>query len=254
MTVMENNQAVEVINDLLGYDGLKIIQRPDMFHFSLDSTLLADFVVTNVKTKNIIDLGTGNAPIPLFLSLKTNAHIVGVDIQEAAYDLALRSVKLNKLESQITIEHDDIKGIHKKYENGVFDIVTCNPPFFKYLETSNVNENEFKTIARHEVLVTLEDVVREAKRLLTTKGSLYLVHRTERLMDLMVLLSKYKFSVKRLRFVYSKAGENSNMVLLEASNNGKTIVKVCPPLVVHYKDGYTDEIRRIFRYGNDVKR
>lgn len=251
---MENNHSVEVINDLLGYDGLKIIQRTDMFHFSLDSTLLADFVVTTAKTKNIIDLGTGNAPIPLFLSLKTDASIIGVDIQEAVYDLAKRSVELNKLSNQIIIKHQDIKGIHKKYENGVFDIVTCNPPFFKYIETSNVNKNEYKTIARHEVLITLEDVIKEAKRLLTTKGSLYLVHRTERLMDLMVLLDKHKYSVKRLRFVYSKAGEQSNMVLLEASNNGQTIVKVDPPLYVHEEDGYTEEIRRIFRYGKDVKR
>jgi len=251
---MENNQSVEVINDLLGYDGLKIIQRTDMFHFSLDSTLLADFVVITSKTKNIIDLGTGNAPIPLFLSLKTDASIVGIDIQEAAYDLARRSVELNNLQGQILIKHQDIKGIHKKYENGSYDIVTCNPPFFKYIESSNVNKNTFKTIARHEVLVTLEDVIKEAKRLLTTKGSLYLVHRTERLMDMMVLLHKHKFSVKRIRFVYSKAGEQSNMVLLEASNNGLTIVKVDPPLIVHQDDGYTDEIKRIFRYGKDVKR
>ncbi|MGS0973663.1 MAG: tRNA1(Val) (adenine(37)-N6)-methyltransferase [Candidatus Izemoplasmataceae bacterium] len=251
---MENNHSIEVVNDLLGYDGLKIIQRTDMFHFSLDSTLLADFVVTTAKTKNIIDLGTGNAPIPLFLSLKTDAAIVGVDIQEAVYDLAKRSVELNNLSKQITIKHQDIKGIHKKYENGSFDIVTCNPPFFKYIETSNVNKNDFKTIARHEVLITLEEVIKEAKRLLTTKGSLYLVHRTERLMDLMVLLDKHKYSVKRLRFVYSKEGEQSNMVLLEASNNGQTIVKVDPPLYVHEDDGYTDEIKRIFRYGKDVKR
>jgi len=251
---MENNHSIEVVNDLLGYDGLKIIQRTDMFHFSLDSTLLADFVVTTAKTKNIIDLGTGNAPIPLFLSLKTDASIVGVDIQEAVYDLAKRSVELNNLSKQITIKHQDIKGIHKKYENGSFDIVTCNPPFFKYIETSNVNKNDFKTIARHEVLITLEEVIKEAKRLLTTKGSLYLVHRTERLMDLMVLLDKHKYSVKRLRFVYSKEGEQSNMVLLEASNNGQTIVKVDPPLYVHEDDGYTDEIKRIFRYGKDVKR
>lgn len=251
---MDHEKPVEVINDLLGYDGLKIIQRPDMFNFSLDSTLLADFVDITSKVKNIIDLGTGNAPIPLFLSLKTNAHIVGVDIQDASLDLAKRSVELNKLTKQITIKKEDIKGIHKKYENGFFDVVTCNPPFFKYVETSNVNKHDYKTIARHEVLVTLEDVVRESKRLLTTKGSLYLVHRTERLMDIMVLLDAYKFSVKRIRFVYSKAGEESNMVLVEASNNGRTIVKVCPPLVVHQDGEYTDDILTIFRYGKDVKR
>jgi len=251
---MDCEKPVEVINDLLGYDGLKIIQRPDMFNFSLDSTLLADFVECTSKVKNIIDLGTGNAPIPLFLSLKTDAKIVGVDIQDASLDLAKRSVALNKLTKQIQIKKEDIKGIHKNYENGFFDMVTCNPPFFKYVETSNVNKQSFKTIARHEVLVTLEDVIRESKRLLTTKGSLYLVHRTERLMDIMVLLDTYKFSVKRIRFVYSKEGEESNMVLLEASNNGRTIVKVLPPLVVHESGEYTEEIAKIFRYGKDVRR
>ena len=174
----------EVIHDLLGYDGLKIIQRPDMFNFSLDSTLLADFVIPLGKTKKILDLGTGNAPIPLFLSLKTTAHITGIDIQEMSYDLARRSVELNNLQDQITIKRQDIKGLHKHYDNGEFDLITCNPPFFKYKETSNVNDSDYKTIARHEVLVTLEDIIIEAKRLLKTKGSLYMVHRTERLIEI----------------------------------------------------------------------
>ena len=125
--------ATEVINDLLGYDGLKIIQRPDMFNFSLDSTLLADFCNPLTKTNKILDLGTGNGPIPLFLSLRTKAKIVGIEIQKDVYDLARRSVELNNLEDQITILNDDIKGIHKKFENGEFDLITCNPPFFKYI-------------------------------------------------------------------------------------------------------------------------
>lgn len=246
--------AVEVINDLLGYDGIKIIQRPDMFHFSLDSTLLADFVQPLAKTKKILDLGCGNAPIPLFLSLKTTASIVGIEIQEEVYDLAARSVVLNNLEKQITILNCDIKGIHKSFENGEFDIVTCNPPFFKYSETSNTNKHEYKTIARHEVLVTLEDVIVESKRLLKTKGSLYLVHRTDRLIEIIQTLLRYQFSIKRLRFVYSKKGQESNMVLIEASNNGHTELTLLEPLYVHENDGYTDEILRIFRYGKDVKR
>jgi len=246
--------AIEVINDLLGYDGIKIIQRPDMFHFSLDSTLLADFVQPLAKTKKILDLGCGNAPIPLFLSLKTNAKIIGVELQEEVYDLAKRSVALNNLEHQIEILHQDIKGIHKLYENSEFDIITCNPPFFKYTETSNTNKHEYKTIARHEVYITLEDIIIESKRLLKTKGSLYLVHRTDRLIEIIKTLTMYQFSIKRMRFVYPKKGQDSNMVLLEASNNGNTELTLLEPLYVHENDGYTDEISTIFRYGKGVKR
>lgn len=244
----------EVIHDLLGYDGLKIIQRPDMFNFSLDSTLLADFVQPLSKTKKILDMGCGNAPIPLFLSLKTDATIIGVDIQEEVIDLARRSVALNNLQDRITIKHQDIKGLHKHYENGEFDLITCNPPFFKYNDTSHINKSDYKTIARHEVLVTLDDIVMESKRLLKTKGSLYMVHRTERLIDIIDTLKKHAFSIKRMRFVYPKRGSNSNMVLLEASNNGQTSLTLHEPLYVHEGDQYTDEILTIFRFGKDVTR
>lgn len=243
--------AVEVINDLLGYDGLKIIQRPDMFNFSLDSTLLADFATPLTKTKKILDLGTGNAPIPLFLSLKTDAKIVGVEIQKDVYDIAKRNVKLNNLEHQITILNEDIKGISKKFKNSEFDLITCNPPFFKHKEGSNVNKNDYKTIARHEVLITLEEIIVEAKRLLKTKSNFVMVHRTERLIEIIDLLLKHQFSIKRIRFVYPKKGEESNAVLIEASNNGASGLKMLEPLYVHKGNSYTKEIIEIFRYGKE---
>lgn len=242
---------VEVINDLLGYDGIKIIQRPDMFNFSLDSTLLADFVRPLAKTKKIMDLGTGNAPIPLFLSLKTNAKIIGVEIQDESYDLAKRSVELNNLQEQITILHDNIKGLSKKFENSEFDIITCNPPFFKYKESSHINKNDYKTIARHEVLITLEEIIIEVKRLLKTRGSFCMVHRTERIEEIIMLLNKHNFKIKRLRFVYPKKGEDSYTVLVDASNNGSPGLKLLEPLYVHENNEYTDEIRKIFRYGKE---
>mgnify|MGYP000853021154 CR=1 FL=1 len=242
---------VEVLNDLLGYDGLKIIQRPDMFNFSLDSTLLADFANPLTKTKKILDLGTGNAPIPLFLSLKTKAKIIGVEIQKDVFQIAQKNITINNLQDQIEIINDDINGIHKKYENSEFDLITCNPPFFKYKETSNVNKNDYKTIARHEVLITLEQIIIESKRLLKTGSNLCMVHRTERIQEIINLLTKHNFAIKRLRFVYPKLGENSNMVLIEASNNGNTGLKLLEPLYVHTEDGYTDEIKRIFNYGKE---
>lgn len=241
----------EVINDLLGYDSLKIIQRPDMFNFSLDSTLLADFAKPLTKTKKIMDFGTGNAPIPLFLSLKTKAKIIGVEIQKDVYEIAKRNIELNKLEGQIEIQNKDIKGIHKEFENSEFDLITCNPPFFKYKESSHINKSDYKTIARHEVLITLEDIIIEAKRLLTTKGSLVMVHRTERLIEIINTMSKHNFEIKRLRLVYPKKGEESNMVLIDASNNGAKGLKILEPLYIHSEDGYTEEVKRIFNYGNE---
>ncbi|MCK5761489.1 MAG: tRNA1(Val) (adenine(37)-N6)-methyltransferase [Candidatus Izimaplasma sp.] len=230
---------------------MKIIQRTDMFNFSLDSTLLADFVKLTTKTKKILDLGTGNAPIPLFLSMKTKAKIVGIELQEDVFDLAIRTIKLNNLENQITILNQDIKGIHKLYKNSEFDLITCNPPFFKYKESSNINKNDYKTIARHEVFITLEEIIIESKRLLTTKGSLVLVHRTERLVEIINLLTKHRFELKRLRFVYPKKGESSNMVLLDASNNGLPGLKILEPLYVHENNTYTEEVLRIFNYGKE---
>lgn len=241
----------EVINDLLGYDGLKIIQRPDMFNFSLDSTLLADFANPLTKTKKIMDLGCGNAPIPLFLSLKTNAKITGVEIQEEVYEIAKRNIALNNLDNQVDIVNANIKGLSKKYENSEFDLITCNPPYFKYKESSHTNKHDYKTIARHEVLITLEEIIIEVKRLLKTKGSFCMVHRTERLEEIMTLLNKHNFSVKRLRFVYPKKGDDSYTVLVDASNNGSKGLKLLEPLYVHENGGYTQEIKEIFNYGKE---
>ena len=141
---MVNLKNKEVIHELLGYENIKIIQNDDMFSFSIDSMLLADFVNINKRCKNIIDLGCGNGPIPLYLTLKTDALIYGVEIQSDVYDMAKRSVELNGLENQITIINDDLKGIYKKIGANKFDVVTSNPPYFKYAETSNINKNDYK--------------------------------------------------------------------------------------------------------------
>src|SRR5690606_35548150 len=144
---------------LLGYKHIKIIQDEEKFRFSLDSTLLANFVNVKKHTKKIIDLGTGNAPIPLFLTLKTDAKIIGVEIQKEVYELAKQSVELNNLSGQIEIINADIKDVYKLVGPNTFDIVISNPPYFKYLPTSNINKNDYLTIARHEVLITLEEIV-----------------------------------------------------------------------------------------------
>ena len=148
------------IHELLGYKNIKIVQDDDMFSFSVDSMLLADFIKATSKTKKIVDLCCGNAPIPLFLTLKTKASIIGVEIQKDVYDLAIESIELNNLTNQISIINDDLKGIYKKIGANQYDIVSCNPPYFKYQDSSLVNDNDIKTIARHEVKLNLEDVIK----------------------------------------------------------------------------------------------
>ena len=141
---------------LLGYKDLYLVQDTEMFNFSLDSVLLPNFISIPKNAKKIIDIGCGNAPIPIILSTKCDANIIGVEIQNEVYDLAKESVFINKLDSRIEIINADINNIYKNYEHSTFDIVTCNPPYFKYIESSNINKNEYKTIARHEVCLNIE--------------------------------------------------------------------------------------------------
>lgn len=241
----------EVINDLLGYEGLKIIQRPDIFNFSLDSTLLAYFVTINKNDKNIIDLGTGNAPIPIFLTLRTKAHIYGVEIQEEIYDLAKRSVELNNLQEQITIINEDARTIHKTLGVSTFDVVTVNPPYFPYQESSNINKNDYLTIARHEVCFNLDEVLQTSRRLLKDGGTLAMVHRAERMMDILETFRKYQVEPKRIRFVYPKQNSTEALaILIEGKKNGKKgALKILKPLYVYNTKGqYTKEILTIFNY------
>lgn len=249
--MLKNN---EELHDLLGYEGLKIIQGKEMFRFSLDSTLLGNFVQITNKEKRIIDLCTGNAPIPLFLSLKTKAHIIGIELQDQIADMANRSVELNGLEKQIEIQTEDVKHIGEKVGKNIFDIVCANPPYFKYLPTSNINKNEQLTIARHEVRLTLEDLIKEAKGLLKNKGHFYLVHRAERLQEIVKLLSENKLNVKRLQFVFAKQSTTDAMlVLIEAQKESKATLHVLQPIYIHNEDGsYTEEILEIFRFKGTV--
>ncbi len=238
---------MEVVNDLLNYSNLKIIQRKDGFNFSLDSVLLAQFVTINKKVTEICDLGTGNAPIPLIMSTRTDAKIVGVEIQEISKDLAERSIQMNALENRIEIVHDDLKNVHLDLGSDRFDVVTCNPPFFKVGETPHLNESEFKMIARHEIHATLEDVVKSAKALLKNNGYFAMVHRPERLIEILDTMKLHNIEPKRVRFVYPKKDKDANILLVEGRKNGKPGLKILPPLYSHNEDGtYTDEVMEMF--------
>ena len=236
----------KVINDLVGYDKLKIVQNNDYFNFSLESILLPRFCVLRSNMK-IMDLCTGNAPIPLILSRFTNSDIIGVELQEEVFALAKETVKINNLENKIKILNMDVKDILKSYETDSFDLITCNPPYFRYLNTSNINSNVVKSIARHEIKITLEDIINISKKLLKNDGSLVLVHRTERLSEIIEILNRNTMEAKRIRFIYPKENMNSNLVLIDARKNGKCGLEVLPPLICHNSDGsYTKEILEMF--------
>ena len=196
----------------------------------------------------IIDFCTGNAPIPMILSTLTNSNIIGVELQKEIYNLAVQSVKINNLEDRITLLNMNVLDIFNVYETDSFDLITCNPPYFRVNEFSNLNNNMIKSIARHEIEIKLEDICRISKKLLKNNGSLVLVHRTDRLSEIINMLLKYNLQPKRIRFLYPKELENSNLVLIDARKNGNTGLKVLPPLICHNMDGsYTKEVLDMFR-------
>ena len=219
----------KVKNYLLNYDNMYIIQDTDMFNFSLDSVLLPNFVTININTKNILDIGSGNAPIPLILSTLTDAQIMAVEIQKDVYELGKESIKINKLENRIDFINADINELYKEIDTETFDIITCNPPYFKVNESSNLNDSEYKTIARHEIKLDLEKLFKIAKKLLKNKGNIAIVHRPERLSDIVSEMKKNNIEPKRIQFVYPSINSEANILLIEGTKNGNPGVKILPP-------------------------
>lgn len=235
------------INDLIYFKNIKIVQNKDYFNFSLDSILLPNFVEITRKTKKILDMCTGNAPIPLILSTKTDAKIYGVELQKEVYDLAKETIKINNLDNQIELINDNIKNLKKIFDTETFDIITCNPPYFKKKDDSIINENKVKSIARHEIEMKLEDVMIISKALLKNEGSLALVHRTDRLIEIIELMKKHNIEPKRMRLIYPKVNIESNLVLIDGRKNGKEGLKILPPLYIHNDDNsYTSEVLEMF--------
>ena len=238
---------MKVINNLLNYHNMKIVQNNQMFSFSLDSVLLPNFITINKNVSNILDIGCGNAPIPLILSTKTDANIMGVEIQKEAYKLACESIKLNNLDHQIKIINDDINRFYKSEETDQYDIITCNPPFFKNEETSHKNDIEYKTIARHEIHLTLEQIMIVSRKLLKNNGILGLVHRPERLVEIIDTMRQHNIEPKKLQIVYPKKDKEAKMILIEGRKNGKRGLKILPPIFVHNDNNdYSDQVKKMF--------
>ena len=239
---------MKVINDLLNYNNMKIVQDDTCFNFSLDSVLLPNFVTINSNSKKILDLGTGNAPIPMILSTMTNAEIYGIELQKEIYDLAKESITINGLQDRITIINDNMKNLDRYFEPNSFDVIVSNPPYFKLEEKSNLNENILKTIARHEKEITLKEIVQIAKKYLNNNGTFAIVHRTDRLIEIIEEFRKNNIEPKRIRLIYPKENTESNMVLIEGRKNGRTGLKFLPPLIAHKSNGeYTDEVKAMFQ-------
>lgn len=245
-------------------NGYKIIQDTDRFQFGIDAVLLADFANSTVKAgERVLDLGTGTGIIPLlmagrWLSAKGSfdtplrstqppeVSFTGLEVQEASAEMAARSVAMNGLEDRVRIVQGDLRFVDGLFDKHSFNVVTCNPP---YMIDSHGRGNELdaKTIARHEVLCTLEDVVAAADYLLATHGRFFMIHRPFRLPEIFEALAAHKLEPKRIRLIHPFADKEPNMVMIEARKNAKRRLTIEPPLVVRYDNGeYTAEITSIY--------
>ena len=234
---------MKVINNILGFDGLKIVQDTDGFKFSLDSVLLANFVTLNKRINNVMDIGCGNGIISILLSMRTNAKIIGIEIQNESYLNSLESIKINNLNSQITVYNEDIKEFYKSLESDSFDVVVCNPPYFS---GDNVSKTISKKIARHSFYLDYNDVILISKKILKNNGIVAIVHRPENLMEILFTMRKNNVEPKKIRFVYPYKGKNANILLVEGMKNGKPGLKIMDPLYVYENGEYTEEIKNYF--------
>lgn len=234
--------------DDLHRNGYKIIQNPNKFCFGMDAVLLAGFA--NVKEKDkVLDLGTGTGIIPILLEGRNKGrHFTGLEIQEESADMARRSIKGNSLEEKIDIVTGDIKEASKIFGAGSFDVVTSNPPYMNH-NHGLVNPNQPKAIARHELLCSLEDVIREASRVLKQNGRFIMVHRPFRLAEIIEVMKRHRLEPKRMKFVHPYINKEPNMVLIEALKGGNPMVTIEAPLIVYKEENvYTDEIFHIYGY------
>lgn len=234
---------MKVINDLYDYENLKIVQDTDFFKFSLDSILLAEIVDNVDNSKLILDLCAGNGAVDFILSYYLENKIYGFEIQKKIYDLAIEGLKLNGLEKQIEFIHDDVKNIKNYFPGNNFDVIVANPPYFKVNNNAMINENNCKAMARHEITLDLESIFQVTAFALKSNGQFYLVHRPERLEEILYLCEKYGITAKKVCFVYTKSTESANMVLLKCikgANSGLTVYK---PIFVQDYNSY----KNIFR-------
>ena len=236
----------ERIDDL--QNGYYVIQDPDKFCFGMDAVLLSGFAKVK-KGETALDLGTGTGIIPILMEAKTEAEdFKALEIQEESADMARRSVCYNHLEDKIEIVTGDIKEASAIFGASSFDVITTNPPYMIGTHGQN-SPSAAKAIARHEVLCTLDDILRETAKMLVPGGRFYMVHRPFRLAEIMSKMVEYKIEPKRMQLVYPFVDKEPNMVLIEGLRGGKSRLAVEKPLIVYKEQGvYTDEIYDIYGY------
>ena len=234
--------------DDLQRNGYRIIQDPERFCFGMDAVLLAGFA-KDAKGERLLDIGTGTGILPLLMEARTDIpRLWGLEIQEESADMARRSVKLNGLEEKIEIITGDIREADRVFEAASFDVITCNPPYMigqHGLQNADVS----KTIARHEVCCTFQDIAQMTAKLLRPGGHFYLVHRPFRLAEILVTLTDCRLEPKRMQLVYPFVDKEPNMVLIEAARGGKSRMRVERPLIVYRSPGvYMPELHEIYGY------
>lgn len=246
--ILHQNERI----DKLYSQNISIIQSSEVFSFSLDAVLLADFAKgPSHQNGQLIDLCSGNGAVGLFMAKKTQGKIKMVELQERLANMAQRSVNLNHLNDRIEILNYDLRKISNIIAKDSVDVVTCNPPYFKNLTNSKKNQNPYLAIARHEITINLQQIVAVISDLLKMGSYAYFVYRTDRLLELTKYMANYRLFAKKIRFVYPKPGKSANLVLVEAIKDGKqTGLIVLPPIITYDSDGkYSAEVRKML-YGN----
>ena len=241
---MNNNERI----DDLQINGRRIIQSPDRFCFGMDAVLLSGFAKVK-KGESVLDLGTGTGILPILLDAKTEGgHFTGLEIQPESADMARRSVILNNRQDKIDIVTGDIKNALNIFGAASFDVIVTNPPYMNQ-NHGITNPESPKAIARHELLCSLEDVIRQTRSLLKVNGRMYMVHRPFRLPDIMELMNECGIEPKKMRFVHPYADREPSMVLIEGVRGGNRRLTVEKPLVIYDGPGeYSEEIKRDYGF------
>ncbi len=242
-TILKENERI----DDLEFKDLKIIQNKKGFCFGIDSVLLSDFAKNIKNNSEVLDLGTGTGIIPILLCGKTKLKkVIGIEIQKEVANMAERSSKLNNLEDRFQVLNENILNLNKIYENQSFDVIVTNPPY-KKKDSGIINDDERKIISRHEITANLEDFIKVSKDLLKDKGEFYMVHRPERLVDILSVLRKYKIEPKEMKFVYSNKDKPPKLLLIKGIKNAKPYLRVHENLYIYDENGnYTEKILKIY--------